>query len=68
MSEIVRLNSIEISRIIDVDGQTTLMIEADEEIPAWDLIGMLTVALDYTRSEAVDLLGQQLNPWDPSEE
>jgi hypothetical protein len=47
--EIITLGTIVLSKTLDKDGNITIGIDADEEIHIWEQVGMLTLALDYTR-------------------
>lgn len=53
MTEIepIRLNAITITQIIDSDGTLSLLMEGDEDLAGYEKLGMLMVALEWTRAE-----------------
>lgn len=48
----IDLGKIIISKIIDTNGEILIDIEIDEELRAYETIGMLTMALDKARQDA----------------
>jgi hypothetical protein len=48
----IDLGKIIISKIIDTNGNILIDIETDEELRAYETIGMLTMALDQARKDA----------------
>lgn len=42
--ERIELGGLHIIRILEADGTMSLEVNADEEVPPWEIIGMLTVA------------------------
>lgn len=58
---IVVLTSVTISKILEADGTVNLQIEEEEDQAPWDTIGMLQVALDLLRDEAMWLMGSYVH-------
>lgn len=58
---IVVLTSVTVSKILDADGDVNLQIEEAEDQQPWDTIGMLQVALDLLRDEAMWLMGSYVH-------
>jgi hypothetical protein len=49
--EPIRLHSITITQVIDEDGTLSLLCEGDEDLAVYEKLGMLIVALEWTKAE-----------------
>lgn len=47
MNERLELGGVHIIRIIEPDGTMSLEVNTDDDIHAWEIIGMLRVALQW---------------------
>jgi len=59
--DIVVISYVTVSKIMLPDGTISLEIEQDENCETWDAIGMLQVAIDSLRDEAVYRVGGYLH-------
>lgn len=56
---IVVLDYVTVSKIMLPDGNITVQIESSEDAAPWDSIGLVQVALDYLRDEALYIISQE---------
>ena len=59
--DIVVLSTVTVSKIILADGTVSLQIEEGEDQVPWDSIGMLQVAMDLLRDEAMYLMDSYIH-------
>ena len=48
----ITLGTIIISKVLDTDGHIGIEIDTDEELAAYETIGMLTIALQQAKKDA----------------
>lgn len=49
VEQFIRLSSLTVSRVMDENGELFLITEPSDDLYPWDIIGMLTVALEQEK-------------------